>query len=122
MLRTVRSASELAIAINRLTNRFPEEERYVLVQTLREIGLTVLENTAIGMARLDHGYRYIALANAVSSLKDLKSKFTLCKQIAVLSESDISDLKLKCDVLQHQLQVAIKNTEHIPVEPIKRFE
>ena len=122
MLRTVRSASELVTLITRLTDRFPPEERYVMVQDLRQSSLTVLENTAIGYARIDQTYKYKALTNAVYALTELSNKFTLCKRIAVLTDVEIEDLNLKCDVLKHQINVAIKNAEFIPVEPTHRFE
>ena len=122
MLRTVKSASEIVCLITRLTDRFPEEEQYVMVPVLRDTALTILENTAIGMARLDHGYRYIALTNAITALGNLNSKFILCKRIAVMTDKDIDDLKLKCDILKHQLSVAINNAEFLPFEPLNQFE
>ena len=122
MLRTVRSASELVTSVSRLTRRFPPEEQYVMVPMLHDLVLTILENTALGMARLEHGSRYIALANAIASLNDLVSRFTLVKAIADLSDEDLKDVKLKCDVLRHQLDVAVKNTEFVHTEPPDRYE
>jgi len=122
MLRTVKSASELVTSVSRLTRRFPAEEQYVMVPMLRDIALTILENTALGMARLEHGSRYIALANAIASLNELISRFTLIKAIADLSDEDLKDVKLKCDVLRHQLDVAVKNTEFVITEPPNRYE
>jgi four helix bundle protein len=109
MLQMVRSAAELADAIFRLTENFPPEEQYVMVPTLRDTSLTILEYASLGMARYDSPYRYILLSRALVSLNELSSHFVLCKRIGLMSRDSYKELTDTAMTLRDQLLSAIQS-------------
>ena len=115
MLSAVRSATELAVDIIRLTNKFPPEERFVLTKNLRDLALTVLEFTALGMARFDIPHRYNFLAQAMKSLVELNSQCMLCRTMRYITIEDHAEIVKSMKLLRKQLLSIARNVSRIDI-------
>ncbi len=108
MLELVRSAADLANTIFRLTDKFPKEEKYILVPVLRDKSLAIIENVALGMARFNPSYRLIFLTRALKVLNELESQFVICKTLSVVTPADYNELKESAESLRNMLHHAVK--------------
>ncbi len=119
MLTIVRTAAELTLAVNEEIAAFPEEERYVMVPMIRDSALSVLENSALGMARFEVPYRYALLTRALTSLNELSSHFVVCKRVGLVSQQEHDALKQKAESMGRQLAAALKIIDTLPIEPLE---
>jgi len=108
MFQLVSSAADFADLIFNVTGTFPEEEKYITVPIIRDHALNILENTALGMARLDVSYRYICLSRAMMFLNEIHKHFIICKTIALVDKDTFDDMVTAEHILRSRLTEAIK--------------
>jgi four helix bundle protein len=111
-------ATDLASEVFRRTASFPQEEQYVMVPMLRDDALSVIENTALGMAGYHPIDRFRLLIRSRQALEDLHGRLVMCRTINLLSPADLYSLETKYDALHKQLVSIIEAlqsaVQHLP--------
>lgn len=87
-------AHELAISIYRVTQKFPREERYALVDQMRRCSISISSNIAEGFSRLTAKDKKQFYAIAKGSLTELQNQIIFSKDIAYINEADFNKLIL----------------------------
>lgn len=97
------SARKLVLDIYRLTDGFPDWERYGLSSQLRRAGVSVVSNIAEGSARKnkrDQGHFY---QMAYSSLMEVACQLILAVDLDFIDASMHEELKLKISEVSNKL-------------------
>lgn len=97
------SARKLVLDIYRLTDGFPDWERYGLSSQLRRAGVSVVSNIAEGSARKnkrDKGHFY---QMAYSSLMEVACQLILAVDLDFIDASMHEELKLKISEVSNKL-------------------
>jgi four helix bundle protein len=91
-LKVWQDAMDLAVRIYGVTDDFPAQERYELVQQMRKAAVSVPSNIAEGYGRRTSRQRYHFLENALGSLFELETQTELSSRLGFLHERDSLDL------------------------------
>ena len=89
-LKVWQHAMDLAVRIYGVTDGFPAQERYGLVQQMRKAAVSVPSNIAEGHGRRTSRQRYHFLENALGSLFETQTE--LSTRLRFLSEGDAVEL------------------------------
>jgi len=85
-------AMDLVAEVYRLTDRFPREERYGLVQQVKRAVVSIPSNIAEGHGR-DHLGDYLRyLSVAKGSLMEVETQFTIAVRLRYLEQADVTKL------------------------------
>jgi four helix bundle protein len=83
---------DLVAEAYRLTDRFPREERYGLVQQVKRAVVSIPSNIAEGHGR-DHLVDYLRhLSVANGSLMELETQFSIAVRLGYLTQTDVTKL------------------------------
>ena len=91
-LKVWQSSMDLAVRVYELTQRFPADERYGLVQQMRRAAVSVPSNIAEGYGRRTPRQRYHFLENALGSLFELETQTELSARLHFLNDRDAAEL------------------------------
>ena len=95
-LRVWQDSMDLAEAIYKATDRFPDRERYGLTNQLRRAAVSVASNIAEGHVRTTGDYiRHLGIARG--SIAEVETQLLVSKRLGYLSESDAEALLNPCD-------------------------
>jgi four helix bundle protein len=83
-------AGQLAVAIYRLTGRFPTDERFGLASQMRRASVSVMANIAEGNGRLHRAEYRRFLSTANGSLRELQSHLMLARDLGY-AETKLTD-------------------------------
>src|SRR5690349_12152998 len=104
---------QLVLAIYRLTNQFPTEERYGLTSQVRRAAVSIAANTAEGCGRQSDSDFKRMLHIAMGSACELEYHLILCHDLAVISQDEtnaslleIASIKRMLAALINRLKVA----------------
>jgi four helix bundle protein len=95
-LRVWRKAHELTLGVYRISRKFPAEERFGLTSQIRRAASSIGANLAEGCGRRSDGELHRFLQIARGSASELEYHLLLCRDLAMLSETDF-------DVFQGQV-------------------
>jgi len=79
---------ELSLLIYKLTNKFPDQEKYALTSQIRRSAISIPSNIAEGNTRSGIREYVKFLYIAFSSGAELETQLLIAKELAYLSESD----------------------------------
>ncbi|MBO4659844.1 MAG: four helix bundle protein [Prevotella sp.] len=91
-LRVYQDAKALAIVVNDLMKRFPDEERYALCSQLRRASTSVMFNIAEAFGRYSTKERIYFLDIANGSLMETTSQLELAESYGYITADDMSRL------------------------------
>lgn len=95
-LRVWQDSMELAEAIYKATDRFPDRERYGLTSQLRRAAVSVASNIAEGHVRSTGDYlRHLSIARG--SIAEVETQLLISKRMGLLSELEAEALLSPCD-------------------------
>lgn len=90
-----RKAFDLALAIYKITSRFPIEEKYGITSQLRRAGVSVPSNIAEGQGRTSHGEFRHSLSIAQGSVKEIETQILLAMASGYIGEKQANPLLAK---------------------------
>jgi len=83
---------ELALAIYKITNKFPREELYSLTDQIRRAVASITANIAEGWGRYHYTDRIKFYHQARGSNSEVQNFLILCKDLSYISEAEYNDL------------------------------
>jgi four helix bundle protein len=87
-LEVWKTAHQLALAVYRLTNAFPPDEKYGLVSQMRRAAVSIPANIAEGFKRRGKAEKIRFYNISESPLEELKYYFILSKDLGYVAETD----------------------------------
>lgn len=101
-LRVWQESMELAETTYKVTETFPDTERYGLVSQLRRAAVSVASNIAEGHARSLGDYiRHLVVSSG--SLSEMETQFMLSQRLGFLTAADAQPLLQNCEEVGRKL-------------------
>src|SRR6266566_3579857 len=102
-LRVWKTSVELALEVYRITESFPQSERFGLTSQLRRAAVSVASNIAEGHARSTRGeYRHL-LSVARGSAIEAEVQLFLAEQIGYVQSSTLVKARDYCDAISRMI-------------------
>ena len=86
-------ATDMVVKVYTITEKFPKEERYGLVQQLRRAAISVSSNLSEGSGRFSARDQSHFYSMSYSSLLELLNQLMIAKQLGWLSETEYMDMR-----------------------------
>ena len=96
-------AKDFAVALYKITEGFPKEERYGLVSQMNRAAVSVASNIAEGSARTSSKDKAHFYQMAYSSLMEVTSQLTIVKELAFVNEQEYKLLRIKIYEISNKL-------------------
>ena len=96
-------------SVYRLTEKFPNGERYGLISQMRRAAVSVASNVAEGAARKGSQEKIQFLTLARSSLSELDAQLEISVRIGFLNENDYQKIDESLDEISRMLQGLIQS-------------
>ncbi|NWF80831.1 MAG: four helix bundle protein [Chloroflexi bacterium] len=93
----------LTMAVYRLTQRFPSEERYGLTAQLRRAAVSVPSNIAEGQARRTTGEFVQFLSHAEGSLAEIDTQIIISRQLGYGTDAELTEIEAQINELRRML-------------------
>jgi len=110
-------ASDLAAELQRVTHKFPPEEKFVTIPQLRDEALSIMENTAYGMADFHLIHRFRFLMRAKRHLESLNSHLVLIRTTRLVNTRDLWTLEEQYGTLKIHLIAMIDALQKAILKP-----
>ena len=98
-------AKQIAIDIYILTKKFPDDEKFGLVNQMRRCSISVVSNIAEGSGRNNNGEFYQFLGIATGSLHELETQLIISFEVQILNEENFKKIISKIEELKKMLYV-----------------
>lgn len=102
-------AKLLAIAVYRLTEKFPREEMYGVVAQMRRAAVSIPSNIAEGYRRSHTKEKQQFLRIAFGSGAELETQIEISKEIFLLPDSDFSEADSLLEEVMKMLNVLLNS-------------
>lgn len=119
-LRVWQLGVNLTVSIYRLTQTFPQDERFGLTSQLRRAAVSVPSNIAEGHTRNRSGDYLRFLGIARGSLAEIKTQVVIARELGFLENNESQDLMQQTDGLLRQLTALISSIERVQIEDGKQ--
>jgi four helix bundle protein len=121
-LKVWQDAMDLAVRIYGVTDVFPAQERYGLVQQMRKAAVSVPSNIAEGYGRRTARQRYHFLENSLGSLFELETQTELSTRLGFLQPRDAAELADTIRGIGRGLTALMRYVEREAREEKSRFD
>ena len=91
-LEVWRKSVQLTLMIYRLTEKFPENEKFGLISQMRKAAVSIASNIAEGAARNTRKEFIHFLHNARGSLSELDTQMIICNELAYFGDNTLKQL------------------------------
>jgi four helix bundle protein len=108
-LKVWQNSRELIVSIYKITNTFPKEERFCLVDQIRRANMSVASNLAEGSSRISSKDQAHFTNLAYSSLMEVLNQLYIAKDLNYISEGIFLELKKKISEISNQLNALRKS-------------
>jgi four helix bundle protein len=108
-LEVWKKAIELTVLIYKITDSFPELERFGLISQMRRAVISIASNIAEGAARQTKKEFAQFLHNAQGSLSELDTQNIIAKRLGYLSEDVFKKVEIELDSEDRMLTGLIKS-------------
>jgi len=102
-LRVWNTAVELTLEVYRITESFPQSERFGLTSQLRRAAVSVASNIAEGHARSTRGEYQNFLSIARGSAIEVEVQLFLAEQLGYVQSSVIIKARRHCDAISRMI-------------------
>lgn len=102
-LEIYRLAEELTVSLYKLTQKFPKEERFGLVDQIRRAVVSICANLAEGYGRYHYKDRLQFYYNARGSLFEVRSLISLSYKLGFIGKNELEVVESKLKNLQVKL-------------------
>jgi len=107
-LNAWKNSIELVTAIYKITESYPKEEKYGLVDQIRRSAVSLPSNISEGAAR-GHNKEFVQfLYIALGSLSELETQLIISKNLSFLNADNFEQLVNKMNVIRSQLSGLIR--------------
>ena len=103
------NSRQLTAIIYKITNTFPKEERYCLVDQIRRAIISVASNLAEGSSRISSKDQAHFTNLAYSSLMEVLNQLYIANDLNYLSKGEFLELKKKISEISNQLNALRKS-------------
>jgi four helix bundle protein len=106
-----RLAVDASVAVYRVTERFPDHERYGLTQQLRRAAVSIPSNVAEGWGRgaSQDNHRFLRMARG--SLYEVETQLVIAGKLGYLERETYKDLQINLEELGRVLAGLIRSVE-----------
>ena len=104
-------AMDLVVKIYKVTNDFPDEEKYGLVSQLRRAGVSVTSNIAEGFGRNSNKTFIVFLNYSMGSLMEVETQLEISKRIEFISDEVYNELFEDCREVERLLSSLIRSVK-----------
>ncbi|HJR42133.1 MAG TPA: four helix bundle protein [Gemmatimonadaceae bacterium] len=114
-LRVWQCSVDLAVAVYKVTDKFPVDQKFELSRQMRRAAVSIPSNIAEGNGR-EHRREYLHfLSIARGSTRELSTHFELAKRLGFFSDTEASLLDEQLDHISRMLQrLKARLTQAIP--------
>jgi four helix bundle protein len=102
-LRVWKTAVELALEVYRITESFPQSERFGLTSQLRRAAVSIASNIAEGHARSSRGEYRNFLSIARGSAVEVEVQLFLAEQIGYVQSSTLVSARGYCESISRMI-------------------
>ena len=102
-LRVWNAAIALALEVYRITESFPQAERFGLTSQLRRAVVSVASNIAEGHARTTRGEYKHFLSIGRGSVVEVEVQLTLAEQLGYVQSSVLANALDRCDAISRMI-------------------
>ena len=102
-------ARDLAIEVYRITNTFPQEEKWGITMQMRKAVVSTPSNIAEGVSRSSRKEKRRFLEIAYGSLMELINQAIISHHLGYLKETTYTDLRVHCEKLSNKLNAFHKS-------------
>ena len=103
-----REANQLAIKIYKITELFPNEEKYGLISQMRRCSVSISSNIAEGASRLTKKDKAHFMTYAYSSTMELLNQTIISKELEFISDEHYISIRLDVESITNKLN-ALRN-------------
>ncbi|HET8860408.1 four helix bundle protein [Marivirga sp.] len=108
-LKIWEKSMEISLLIYKITNGFPNEEKYGLTSQIRRCAVSIPSNIAEGSSRNSNKEFARFLSISIGSSFELETQLMLSKELNFISESDFNSLEINLNEIQKMLNSFIKS-------------
>ena len=105
-LKTWEEAHKLVLLIYKITDKFPDKERYALTSQMRRAAVSVSSNIAEGFGRRGKKEKIQFYSIGQGSLTELQNQLIVAKDVGYLKESEFRGIELHA-ILVHKLMTGL---------------
>jgi len=102
-LRVWNTAISLALDVYRITEKFPQMERFGLTSQLRRAAVSVASNIAEGHSRTTRGEYKQFLSVARGSVVEIEVQLTLAEQLGYVQSPGLASALDQCDAISRMI-------------------
>jgi len=102
---------QLVLAIYKLTNKFPKEEIFGLINQLRRASVSFTSNIAEGFSRTSYKEKLQFYSMSLGSLTEIQNQLLIAKDIGYLTKSDFDNLAIMTVELNKMTNGIIKSSK-----------
>ena len=110
-------AIKLSVRCYKLTNYFPDTEKFGMISQIRRCSVSVASNIAEGYGRKGKGEYLHFLHIALGSLRELDTQLIISKEVELARESYIQSVLEDCDEMQKLVKSTINTLSKKPLQP-----
>lgn len=110
-LNTWKEGHRLVIMVYKITNSFPKQEIYSLIDQMRRAATSITGNVAEGFGRQTYKEKVHFYYQAQGSLTELKNQILIAKDVGYLKSDDFGKLIFQSNVVHQLLQGLIKKSK-----------
>jgi len=111
-LEVWQKAHSLVLEVYRLTEKFPDRERYGIVSQLRRSAVSVPANTAEGFGRRSTKEFLQSLTHSNGSLEESRCLLLLSADLKYLDREDFERLDKQCDSIAQMLSALSRSLKN----------
>ncbi len=112
-LNTWKEAHKLVLEIYKLTEKFPKEERYSLIDQMRRASISITSNIAEGFSRNSYNEKIHFYGIAQGSTTELQNQIILSKDLSYLSTDNFKALFNQSIIVHKLINGIIKGARKI---------
>ncbi len=112
-LNAWREGHKLVLMIYKITNEFPKEERYSLIDQMRRASVSITSNIAEGFSRNSYNEKIHFYGIAQGSTTELQNQIILSKDLNYTSINNFEDLFRQSVIVHKLLNGLIKGAKKI---------
>lgn len=119
-LRVWRLSMDIAKKIYALTDTFPKNQNFIIIQQLQRASISIPSNIAEGFGRDGLGEYLYHLSVALGSCAELETQIILSSEIGYLSKKDSDEVLIEIDYLAKMLKNLSKSLKSKKLTTIKQ--
>jgi len=112
-LKVWQEGHKLVLLVYKITQGFPKQEMYSLIDQMRRSAASITANIAEGFGRHSYKEKLQFYFTAQGSLTELKNFILIAKDVGYLNKKDLDDLVEQANFTHRLLQGFIQKTKSI---------